>query len=188
MIKKLFSKVKKLDHNKQELLYDIYYNKVYKTAYFITQDSYLAQDVLQETFIKVFQKYDTLKDKEKVNSWLISITTRTAIDMLRKEKIRNHVNLDDVNSKSLENMTCINNVESEVDKIYERESVRACLEKLPYDFQTVLVLKYIHGISDKEIANILSVQVGTVKSRLHRAKTKMKQVIEESELVEEEII
>lgn len=182
----LFKNKKKLDIKSQELIYEMFYSRVYKTAYFITKDTYLAQDVMQETFIKAFKNYHNLKDKEKIGSWLNSIATRQSIDLLRKEKIRNHLNLEDVSYNKLINDS-ESLVESEIEgKIFKNE-IQASIEQLQFEYRAVLVLKYMYELKEQEIANILNLELGTVKSRIHRAKGKLRMQLEKSKVIEEGI-
>ncbi|MDG5790163.1 RNA polymerase sigma factor [Evansella sp. AB-P1] len=160
----------------------MYYKKVYNTAYFITKDPQLSQDIMQDSFIKAFDKIDSLKDKEKLESWLISITTRTTIDALRKNKLRNHISIEEYNATNPGNS--YNSVEYEVESIFLKKELREHLDGLPYDYRVVVLLRYIHEFKIHEISETLSIGEGTVKTRLHRAKKKLKEKLGKSSVLE----
>ncbi|KXG43750.1 RNA polymerase sigma factor [Tepidibacillus decaturensis] len=73
-------------HQLERVIFEMFYHRVYNTAYFIIQDRHLAQDVVQETFFKAFQNMHKVEDGHKLGAWLGTIATRTAIDFLRKVK------------------------------------------------------------------------------------------------------
>ncbi|WP_062198039.1 RNA polymerase sigma factor [Massilibacterium senegalense] len=159
-------------------LFEKYSHRVYKTAFYIVKDPYLAQDVVQETFIKVYKNLDKVKDKDKISSWLTTVTTTTAIDEGRKRKRWNERTTDDVlidnNEPKKQSMSV---VEKKVEESDTQEMIYHCLFKLDPKFKEVLMLKYISELKDKEIAEALEINLGTVKSRLYRAKLKFKDVL-----------
>ncbi|HSH24338.1 MAG TPA: RNA polymerase sigma factor [Massilibacterium sp.] len=159
-------------------LFEKYYHKVYKTAFFIVKDSYLAQDVVQETFIKVYKNLDKIEDKKKIGAWLTTVATTTAIDEGRKRKRWNERTTNDVLiDNNEEKKQKLSVVEKQVEQLSEREMIEYCLLELDPKFKEVLVLKYISEYKDKEIAEELGINLGTVKSRLHRAKYKLKSIL-----------
>ncbi|MDQ0340510.1 RNA polymerase sigma-70 factor (ECF subfamily) [Caldalkalibacillus uzonensis] len=170
----------------QRMLYDMFYTKVYKTAYFITKDPHLSQDILQETFIKAFNYYDTLQDKAKIESWMMSIATRTAIDVLRKKNKFNFSPLEEdlIDEFSMKNKVRESKVETEVEKRFLKKYIWEQIYTLPPEYRVVIVLKYIHGMKETEIADTLNIKLGTVKSRVHRAKSKMREAMERAEIRE----
>jgi RNA polymerase sigma factor (sigma-70 family) len=161
-------------------IYEMFYKRVYQTAYYITKDVHLAQDVTQETFIKALRNIHRLTDKEKVGAWLFTIATRTAIDVLRKQN-KYSITLDDafIEGEAYHSQAA-STVESEVEKMLEKEELWCHIEKLSHDYRAVIVLKYIHDFKDEEIAETLDCNVGTIKSRLHRAKKKLSSLMEEN--------
>jgi DNA-directed RNA polymerase specialized sigma24 family protein len=86
LIKGLLQRIIRKDKQSERVLFEMFHNRVYRTAYMITNDHYLAQDVVQETFEKAFKGLDKLKDPEKTGAWLGSIATTTAMDLMRKKK------------------------------------------------------------------------------------------------------
>jgi len=172
------SKDLKKQANYEKIIFDVHYERVYQAAYFVIKDKYLAQDVAQETFLKAFQKIDTLEDGNKLGAWLGTIATRTAIDFLRKIKRRNDILIEDVyidEEKIDDEMT---SVEDKVEYQFLEKLIQKNISILePPEYREIILLKYKYELQDKEIAKALGISVGTAKSRLHRARKKLKMVL-----------
>ena len=176
-----FFKNKQEHLDKEKFIYDLYYHHVYKTAYFIIKDPHMAQDILQEAFIKIFKNLDKLHDESKMKAWISQITTRTAIDFIRKENRWNGMPIEDVNHYENGNISELaSTVEKEVERSITIEQIQQQMLKLTPSYRTVLYLKYIQDLKDQEIADYLQIKVGTVKSRLHRAKRQLKEYIKKT--------
>lgn len=178
MIRKLFQNQKTDDEHSMKLLYDMFYSHVYKTAFFITKDPQLAEDVLQETFIKVFRNLNKLEDGAKMKTWITTIASRTAIDFIRKKKRGNEFEIENVNDIKVNFNELAFTVEEEVERSFLSEMIREEIANLPPDYRTVLCMKYIEDLKDQEIANHLQLKVTTVKTRIHRAKKLLKKELE----------
>lgn len=165
--------------DKEKAFFEMYYQKVYQTAYFIVKDQYLAQDITQETFLKAFQSMDTLQDQKKMGAWLATIATRTAIDFIRMQKNRNDIPTEDVYiDVEIARKQISSSVEEVVEKNILKNAIRKNIAELkPPEYREVLLLKYEYELRDEEIAKHLGVSVGAVKSRLHRARKRLKTVL-----------
>jgi RNA polymerase sigma factor (sigma-70 family) len=179
VLKRLLKKFRKQDDEAIRILYEMFYQRVYRTAYYITKDHHLAQDILQETFIKAFNHMDQLEDGENVGAWLTTITSRTAIDYLRKQKRWNDMPADNVLLEKETAITLIisSSVKTEMEEGWLKEDLQCMIDKLSPNYRAVIILKYIHEFKDQEIAEILNESIGTVKSRIHRAKHKLKSLV-----------
>lgn len=169
------------DEQSKNIIYEMFYSQVYKTAYFITRDPHTSQDVLQETFIKVFRNMDKIDDSAKVKSWISTIASRTAIDFLRKQKRGNECQFENVNDIKIKANELNFTVEDEVENSFINEMVRNEIESLAPNHRRIIYLKYISDLKDQEIANILHLKVATVKTRLHRAKSQLKKKLKTKE-------
>lgn len=123
-----------------------------------------ADDALQETFIKAWEKIHTVQEPEKVKSWLMTLTSRKAIDLVRARKLT--VNLDAAANTAQTGMT------PEETAIAGSQIVRLgeLLKTLPLDQQQVWVMREVGGSSYKEISETLNVSEGTIRGRLARAR------------------
>ena len=147
---------------------------LYNFALKMTNDTDEADDLLQETFLKAFKYFDKFERGTNCKAWLYSIMRNTYINEYRRiQKSPSRVDYDDIQN-FYENIK-----ESEVDygHIVEdafsntlNDEVTEALSDLPKDFQTIILLSDVEGFTYEEIADFLSCPIGTVRSRLHRAR------------------
>jgi RNA polymerase sigma-70 factor (ECF subfamily) len=159
-----------MDHDILENLYHQYFNKTYRTAYLVTGDHQMAEDATQEAFLKAFANLDTLRDIEKFGSWVSVIASNYAIDLLRKKK---RMIFSDNISQHADGNPGISPQES-WEKTESSQEVWAALSLLEPEEREILVLKYFNELSIKEISTIIDAPPGTIKSRLYRARKKVK--------------
>lgn len=181
MIKKWLSPFKKNNEQVERELFEQYYERVYFSAYFIIKDRELAQDIVQETFIKAFKHLHTIVDEEKLGAWLSTIATRTAIDYVRKEKKWNEIVTDDVyiNDKAVFQENATTGIEELIIEKQQNELMIELIDCLKLEYKQVIILRYLHELSYEEISKQLNIKVNTVKSRTHRAKKQLKEVFEQ---------
>jgi RNA polymerase sigma-70 factor, ECF subfamily len=148
-------------------------------------DATLAEDVFQNTFLQLCVKISQYEPGRPVRPWLYTIATNQAIDALRRQSRHQAVSLDrvhedngngDVRSlmESLESR--IPGPEEMAEGQERREKIRASVDRLPDFLRQVLLLAYYQGLKYREIADILGIPVGTVKSRLHAALVKLQEL------------
>jgi RNA polymerase sigma-70 factor (ECF subfamily) len=144
-----------------------------------TSDHHAAEDLLQELAIKVSQRMDDMRTIEKLRPWLVTVMYRMFIDTHRRHKNSPLILLDSDQHQLLENSedhaTQFND-ESEVDQL--KAQLKAALSQLDPESRATITLYELEGFSLKEIADIQHISIGTVKSRLHRAKEKLKSSLE----------
>jgi RNA polymerase sigma-70 factor (ECF subfamily) len=173
-IKMLFQKKQALPINVQYYIYETYFKLVYKLALSFTRDVCLAEDICQDVFMICFNRYHQLKDPQKTGPWLSTITINTARNFIRRNRKVITIPLEDIGEIEA-------SVEIRPESELERQELRAFLFKeigqLPVEFQEVLVLKYYHDLTVANIGEILKIPEGTVRSRLHRARQKIKRVL-----------
>ena len=147
------------DEKAISLLYDHYGDTLYGVALKVIRDEELAQDVLQESFVKIWKKGDSYDStKAKLFTWLFRITRNTAIDKLRSlsTKTDKEIQIDVSNVYNLG-----------VDKIKpEFMDVREHLEKIEPKYQIVLDALFFQGMTQQEASDELDIPLGTIKSRL----------------------
>jgi RNA polymerase sigma-70 factor (ECF subfamily) len=148
-------------------------------------DSTLAEDVFQNTFLQVYVKSAQYEPGRPVRPWLYTIATNQAIDALRRQGRHQALSLDQGREESAEGdvRSLLETLESRgpspVDAAEgqeRKERIRASVDRLPDFLRQVLVLAYYQGLKYREIADILGIPVGTVKSRLHAALVKLQEV------------
>lgn len=151
-----------------------------------TGDASMAEDVFQNTFLQVHLKRGLYEDGRPFRPWLYAIATHQAVDALRKAGRRPTVSLDqrlaasagEADAGSLLDML-VNDDAGPLAGLQDRERqewVRESVEKLPDALRQTLILAYHQDLKYREIAEILKIPVGTVKSRLHAALAKLQQM------------
>lgn len=145
-------------------------------------DRDLADDVFQNTFLQLYTKMHRYEAGRPVRPWLYAIATNQAIDALRRQgrhpMLRLHVEAEDADESDLPNLyTLLSSREpGPVEQLHDEERkqlIRASVEKLPDFLKQVVILAYYQGLKYKDIADIMAIPVGTVKSRLHTALCKL---------------
>jgi RNA polymerase sigma-70 factor (ECF subfamily) len=144
-----------------------------KLAYWYVKDSDLAKDIAQECWTVIMSKIGTLEDREKFKSWAISLVNRKSMDYLR--------NIHREQRKRLEiRQEMVSVIEHDLDATKEKKKLVLLrgIQQLTTDQQYIIRLFYVENYSLKEIAEILEISLGTVKSRLFYAREKLKSLIQ----------
>jgi len=151
---------------------------LFRFAVRLTADATHAEDLVQETYLKALQSFSSLRDPERTKAWLFQILSRVAIDRHRSEAREVQAeSAEDLDRFSLYDLIWEEDPLPYSDRLHDDflaqfrdEDVRTALLKLPEAFRMPLVLVYSEGMTYKEIAEVLQCPVGTVMSRLHRAR------------------
>ncbi|MGK7395678.1 MAG: RNA polymerase sigma factor [Candidatus Cyclobacteriaceae bacterium M3_2C_046] len=154
----------------QEILYRKFAGKMYAICLSYAKDRSAAQDILQDGFVKVFQKMKTYSQEGSLEGWIRRIITNTAIDYYRKQARSNNL-LEYEDEKNLDpNEETVLNL-AEVSEIYDH------LQKLPDGARVIFNLYALEGYSHKEIAKLLNISEGTSKSQVNRARSLLQKMI-----------
>lgn len=149
-------------------IYQTYYAVIYRIALRMTKDPHLAEDIAQETFLKAFLKMDTIFEKEKLKNWLSSIARRTAIDLFLRKK-RNEISIEEqLVADGREQL------EDTIDYSLLKEKTKLLVSGLKSDYREIMMLKLFLEMKDQEIAEYLSLNLSTVKTKIHRARKELK--------------
>ena len=156
-------------------LYSMHSKRLHFIAYQYTKDQFLAEDIVQEAFLKAYKKINTVGDTKKIGAWLAAITARTAIDFLRSAKRKSCLLIDPFILEPMLGSTGIEgNLEDLVGIRLFYEELSQTIEQLSKEFQEVLILKIQYGLKENEIASLLELKSATVKTRLYRARKHLK--------------
>jgi RNA polymerase sigma-70 factor (ECF subfamily) len=163
-------------------IYDQFYSKVRKFTLALVKDEWVADDLIQETFLRVQQKSKSLRDPSKLSSWIYRIAYNLCQDHFRRsKKSAKEESIDQDERKDL-NEAFIQK-ELGIQKKLEQRQMGECVQNqinlLPESLRTVLVFFDIMEFTHQEIAEILGITVENVKVRLHRARKKLKTILEE---------
>lgn len=165
------------DANAFETLVLEYEKNVYNIALRMTGNSEDAADMTQEAFIKAYNSLQSFRGDSKFSVWLYRIVSNVCLDFLRSKNRKPTVSLsvedDDGEDAQLDVADESQSPELLLDRKLTRDSVRRGLDSLPPDYRQILLLREIQGLSYDEIAQALSLEVGTVKSRIFRARKRL---------------
>jgi len=157
-----------------------YQRKVYAVALGIVKDADLAWDVSQDVFVRVHRGLEGFKGESSFFTWLFRIATHVSIDSVRRERVGQRDQVDDIDETDLEDAgegilaTPLGNDPRETLLRRElAEKMEAALATLPEKHRTILVLREVEGLSYEELAERLEIHKGTVMSRLFHARKKM---------------
>jgi RNA polymerase sigma factor (sigma-70 family) len=154
-------------------LVDKYKASVYALAYYRLRNFEDAEDITQEVFIEAYQRLHTLRRWDSFSVWLYSITSNMCKEFLRsKSRRRDREYIADQNTNILRNES-INSYHE--NKVYE--SLREALDTLPDIYQQVLTLYYLGGMTSEEIAKLLGISSATIRQRMSRARSQLREEI-----------
>ena len=142
---------------------------VYKIAFSMLGNEHDAKDATQEIFIKIFRCLPQLRSDGMIKAWISRIASNTCLDMLRAQSRFKGISLDDENV-FLEIPDTAKTPEEALATKETQETVRKAIDSLPSEYKLVLTLCDLSGLSYMEAANALSCPLGTLKSRLSRAR------------------
>lgn len=165
-----------IEHRLFDELYQKYKSMIYSFAYYLTQNQREAEDLFQETWVRVVQNFPKALNRERCKAWLLTITANFYRDTLRKKRVRRLFFLRKF--KEFKDNQGISNFEPEPMKPKKRDKLKEidmaiaisqALAKLPDRQRLVFILKEIEGFQQTEISEVLRMPLGTVKSLMYRA-------------------
>jgi len=150
----LVEKIRSKDKNLYTHIVERYEAKLMKYAFYLINDQHKAADVVQESFIKAYINLNSFNTKKKFSSWIYRIVHNESINMIKKYK--KEISLDEIDAKEI------------------IAKAQNCLSQMPIIYSEPLALYYLEEKSYEEISDILRIPMGTVATRINRAKIIMK--------------
>jgi RNA polymerase sigma-70 factor (ECF subfamily) len=141
---------------------------VYRTAFAFLHDEHESEDVAQEIFLKVYRSIQELQDILAFNAWIKRITTNSCLDRLRKQRptpVPDH-QLNQIMGKNSQ-------------KGEQLLEIKEAISQLIPEYREALILREWQGYDYQEIATLLSIPLGTVKSRIHGARVRLRKILSE---------
>jgi len=152
------------------ILFNRYKKKIYNYVLRMTSDLMLAEDVVQNVFLKLYENLDRIRNKESVNFWLITTARNEMYSHFRSAKRKAVDKSEDIDYMEVESPV---NLEYEFDMRELKKLILKELDTLPDEQKEVFVLKEYTGMNYKEIAEVLSIDMELVKSRLYKTRQKL---------------
>ena len=151
-------------------LVEQYRDNVYRLAYRMCGNAYDADEAAQEAFVAAWRALPNFRGDAKFSTWLYRLTTNAAIDVMRREK--RHQTVGD--GEMIEVADDADSPQETVERTEQQEAVQKALATLSEEYREVLLLRYMEELDYAEIAEVLQLPSGTVKSRINRAKAALK--------------
>ena len=168
---------KQSNHDLQRLLFSSHYKKAYRFAYMIVKNHSIAEDVVQESYIKAFKNLSQLRNMDSFLPWFTRIIYNCAITILKNEKklvpienLENKVHLFTGDSNMAEDNAGID--------MEAKEEVRTAIAHLDIKYREIIYMRFYWDFSYEQIAAATDISVGTVKSRLNRGKEMIRYLLQ----------
>jgi len=160
-----------------------YQDRLYNSVYRLTANAEDAQDVVQETFIQAYQSLSTFKGDSLFFTWIYRIAINTAITLKRKQKSTISINASGQQGGIIDPLDSseFNQPDHVLELAEKEQTIQQALNRLSSEHRTVLVMKDLEGMKYEEMADILQVPIGTIRSRLHRARLELREILEAGE-------
>jgi RNA polymerase sigma-70 factor (ECF subfamily) len=177
-LSELLDRCRQGDELAWEALVRRYQARVYGLAYHYVHDAEEARDLAQEIFVRLYRKLESFKERETFLPWLLMIGRNACIDHLRRAKVRGAGS-----TGPLDEAQEITDTRPTPERIWIADSrkrlVHRALRSLSDQYREMILLKEIQGLKMEEIASLLSLPIGTVKSRSNRARIELARAVQQ---------
>ena len=160
-----------------EILMEKHESKMYAVALRMCKNREDAQDCLQDAMLRIYKALPTFKGQSSFSTWAYRITMNTCLDDLRRKKVRQAQSLDQMLDIGWAPVDENNTAERHLENNELKRNLSRAIQSLPEEMRAAVVLRDIQGFSYEEIANVLSTNVGTVKSRISRGREKLREIL-----------
>jgi RNA polymerase sigma-70 factor (ECF subfamily) len=183
----LIRKCKNGDHSAYGELLARYESGLYAICYSYTCDREQSLDIIQEVYIKIFRSIKNFDESYPLLPWLKKITINTCLNHLRDNRKYKHLPMDGLAESDLSYLDLIespDHIEEVVLQKKSRQIIMEALQVLPEIYRMALTLRYLEEMSYEEMARMLNLPMGTVKSHISRARRLLKQQLQNNHLLE----
>lgn len=174
---KLISRAAKGDASAFNELLGLHEKKMYAVCIRMCANQEDAQDCLQEAMLRIYRSISGFKGQSSFSTWLYRVTMNTCLDELRKKKNKQTTSLDGLLDTGWSPSDDYDTPEHHAIEDERKKAIRGAIAELPEDMRSVIVLRDIEGFSYDEIAVMLGINVGTIKSRISRGREKLREKI-----------
>ena len=180
----LVAAIRRGDSSAWGLLAKRYQHRLYSICVRMVNNREWANDLTQEAFVKVIQGFETFDDKARLSTWMIRVTMNTCLSALRAQRVRKTARLEAVHDARAPGTVPRDSDwepsgRSRVEHSEERQRLLAALDSIDPEQRAILVLRDGRDLDYDQIAVTLNIPVGTVKSRLFRARAALREKVEE---------
>lgn len=142
-----------------------YHSDLYRYAYWLSHDAAIAEDCVQETFVRAWRNWQQLRDQSKVKAWLLTILRREHARIYQRQPQAEHLDVDEMTFPA-----------PEPHDDTQVQQLRSLIAQLPLEYREPLLMQLVVGLSGEQIGDVLGLEKNAVMVRLHRAREKLKQM------------
>jgi RNA polymerase sigma-70 factor (ECF subfamily) len=157
-----------------------YQDRLYNTVYRLLDNAEDAQDVVQEAFLSAYQSLAGFKGDSLFFTWLYRIAINTAISLKRKQRVAVSISAGSQVPEPVDGSE-YGQPGHALEQAEEERRLQNALNRLSVEHRTVLIMKDMEGQKYETMAEVLRVPIGTIRSRLHRARVELREVLEQDE-------
>lgn len=159
------------DREKLRQIYTDYKKLIYYAAFEILKDSHKAEEIVQETILKLTKYLDRLDldNKKRTASYIYSVARTLSLEYIRRE---NHISYEDLDILGTEH------ADYDTYDFGEGNEIEKIILKLPPNYSEILILKYLHDMSNRDISDLLGITESNVRKRIERAKSALEKLLE----------
>jgi RNA polymerase sigma-70 factor (ECF subfamily) len=161
----------------------LYGRRIYALCLRIARNPTEAEDLTQEAFLRAFRKIQTFRGESAFSTWLYRLALNVVLMKLRKKQV-SEASLEEMrkrNAESTGQSKEVGGLDLHLAGLMDRLNLERAVEQLPSAFKTVFVLHDIQGYKHHEIAEMMDLSIGTSKGRLHRARTRLRELLQDSQ-------
>jgi RNA polymerase sigma-70 factor (ECF subfamily) len=157
-----------------------YQDRLYNTVYRLVDNAEDAQDIVQDAFLNAYQSLDGFKGDSRFFTWLYRIAVNTAISHKRRQRVLLSIDTGRNGANSVQPLDAseYSRPGEALERAEQEQRLQEALSRLSPEHRAVLVLKDLEGQKYEEMAEVLGVPIGTIRSRLHRARAELRELLE----------
>ncbi len=173
----LISRFQAGDENAYVELVNRFKDKLTNFVYYFLKDEELSEDIVQDTFIKLYEKKNYYRPVAKFSTWIYTIARNLANTELRKKNRAKIMYLSQIkyDNKNHELRSKDQSLISMIENEYLLDELNSAIDRLPDNYKTAIILRDIQGLNYEEISKIVGVPLGTIKSRINRARLQLQE-------------
>ncbi|GAA0381366.1 RNA polymerase sigma factor SigW [Bacillus horti] len=180
---KLVKRIRKGDREAFAEIVELYKHKLYQLGYRMLGNPLEAEEIAQESFLRVYSNIGRYDQNHKFSTWIYRIATNLCIDRLRKRKIVYSLDQEVVGAEGLDMYSQLadekqRTPEAEVVTLEIQEQVQKAIDQLPPQYKSIMILRYLQDLSLQEISDIVDLPVTTIKTRVHRGREALKKLLQ----------
>nr|WP_275444859.1 RNA polymerase sigma factor SigW [Paenibacillus sp. ACRRX] len=161
---------------------ELYKDKIFHLAYRMLSNRHEAEDVVQDTFLRVYRNLDRYDENQKFSTWIYRIGTNLCIDRLRKRKPSYSLDAEMNDQEGVDGYSMIPS-DDRTPETYllvseTQRMIHEAIDSLPAKYKSVMVLRYLQDMSLQEISDVLNMPVTTIKTRVHRGREFLRKKLE----------